>query len=177
MQGSALPPCFSYCPPETLSPFSPSFWKCGNTGHSLRLTFDSNAHPCSSCSLLPLSCSASSLHRCAEQGTPRVRFLLCLVFFSKQQQVFPGFHLRLVSSGPWSSALPSWCQEGLHRQEPCSGVSEPRGQQEGITVAGIAIKGTFYVTLSPQSDSVQVRLQGSAGISSSVATTSSHVFL
>lgn len=97
--------------------------------------------------------------------------------FSKQQQVFAGFYLRLVSSGPRSSALPSWCQEGLRLQEPCSGVSEQWGQQEGIILAGIAIKGTFYVTLSPQSDSVQVRLQGSTGISSSAATTSSHVFL
>lgn len=42
------------------------------------------------------------------------------------------------------------------------------GHQEGITLADIAIKGTFYVALFLQSDSVQVRLQGSAGISSSV---------
>lgn len=66
--------------------------------------------------------------------------------------------------------------EGLRQQEPCSGVSEQRGQQEGIILAGIAFKGTLYVTLSLQSDSVQGGLQGSTGISSSVATTSRHVF-
>ena len=58
-QGSALPPRSSYCLSETLSPFSPSFWKCRNTGHSLRLTFGSNAHPGSSCALRPLSITSS----------------------------------------------------------------------------------------------------------------------
>lgn len=55
-------------------------------------------------------------------------------------------------------------------------MGEQQGQQEGIIVPGFSMKGTFNVTLSPQSDSVQVRLQGTAGMSSSVTTTSSHVF-
>lgn len=140
VQGSA-PPHSSCCPSETLSPFSPSLWKCGNTGFSLTLIFGSNAH--SSCSLLPLSCSPSPHHWYAKQGILWVGSFLCLVMISKQQQVFTGFYLWLVPSGCWSSALPSWCQEGLFQQEPCSGVGEQQGQQEEILVPGIAMKGTF----------------------------------
>lgn len=137
----------SYCPSETLSPFSPFLWKCGSTGFSLKLIFGSHAHSCSSCSLLPLSCSASPHRLYAKQGILWVGSFLCLVIIYKQPQVFTGFYLWLVHSGCWCLALPSWCQEGLCQQKPCPGVGEQQGQQEGIFVPGTAMKGAFNVTL------------------------------
>lgn len=104
---SSAPPHSSYCLSETLSPFSSSLWKCGNTGLNLKLIFGSNAHSCSSCSLLPLElqCIISSL--VCKAGNSLSWVFPCLVIFSKQQQIFAGFYLWLVRSGLWSLALPS----------------------------------------------------------------------
>lgn len=179
LQGSALPLCSSYCLSKTLSPCSPSFWKCGNTGRHLRLIFCSNVHPCSSCSLLTLSRSASPLHQRAERGTPRVGFFLCLVFFFFQAAT--SFCWILFKTGTLRALVLS-----TPLLEPGRAVQAgfvPWGKRAAGSAGRnylswlLPLKALFNITLSLQSDAVQVRLQRSTGISSSVTPTSSHGFL
>lgn len=146
VQGSA-PPHSSYCLSEILSPFPPSLWKCGNTGFSLKLIFGSNSH---SPALAAPSYLWVAVHHLITGISSREFSKLGLFFvwwlFLSSSKFSLGFIYDwvILGAGPWH--MPLGARKDCCLQEPCSGVGEQQGQQ-GILVPGIAMKGTFNVTL------------------------------